>query len=114
MQITVNGEPKELEAIGKNGVEWTRDLLGNYNALHYDAEIGEYTMAQDEFEWWENVVIGLNEVQEMEDELDAEQRSRYNDQDFGGADFEDEVNDRWVWLHQELEKQERGDRNERN
>lgn len=35
MKILVNGIEKELIAIGANGVEWTGDLLGNYDALHY-------------------------------------------------------------------------------
>jgi len=69
MKILVNGTEKELTAIGKNGVEWTNDLLGNYDALHYDEDEDAYTMSEDEFDWWESVVKDLNKAQELEDEL---------------------------------------------
>ena len=47
MKIMVNGIVKELEAIGKNGIEWTNNLLDNYDALHYDDEKEQYTMTED-------------------------------------------------------------------
>lgn len=51
MTIMVNGVSKELEAIGKNDIEWTNDLLGNYDSLHYDEDNEQYTMTEDEFSW---------------------------------------------------------------
>lgn len=38
MKILVNGTEKELIARGMNGIEWTQDLLGNHDALHYDGD----------------------------------------------------------------------------
>lgn len=69
MKIMVNGTERELTAIGNNGIEWTNDLLGNYDALHYDEDTDSYVMSEDEFDWWEPVVEGLNKVQELENEL---------------------------------------------
>ena len=48
MKILVNGTEKELIARGMNGIEWTQDLLGNHDALHYDGDIDEYIMAEEE------------------------------------------------------------------
>ena len=50
MEIYVNGTKKELEAIGTNGVEWTNDLFGNYDALHYDTKTEQYTMTEEELD----------------------------------------------------------------
>ena len=45
MKILVNGAERELIANGINGIEWTNDLLGNYDALHYDSELEAYTLS---------------------------------------------------------------------
>ena len=75
MTILVNGKEMELKAIGKNGIEWTNDLLGNYDALHYDEEQDAYTMTEDEFAWWEPVVEMLK-AEYWPSDLDDEARAR--------------------------------------
>ena len=64
MEIIVNGAKKELAAYenGKNGLEWTEDLLGNYNALKYDNENECYKMSEEDFNWWEKQIKKLNKI----------------------------------------------------
>lgn len=56
LRIKETGEMKDLTIIGSNGVEWTRDLLGNNNAAHYNGENEEYEMTEGDFEWWEEYI----------------------------------------------------------
>ncbi len=97
MTIMVNGKARELKAIGKNGIEWTNDLLGNYDALHYDEEQDAYTMDEDEFEWWEPVVEMLNEISGLEEELDEDARQEY-ETEYWPSDLDDEAKARLEWL----------------
>lgn len=98
MTIMVNGVAKELAAIGENGLEWTNDLLGNYDALHYDEDTEQYTMTEDEFEWWKPVVEMLNQISDLEDELDEDARAEYEAEDFNYCDLDDDVKARLEWL----------------
>lgn len=97
MIIMVNGAIKELEAIGKNGIEWTNDLLGMYGALNYDKDSEQYTMAEDDFEWWESVINMLNEINNLEDELDEDTRAEY-EAEYWPSDLDDEARARLEWL----------------
>ena len=97
MTIMVNGAEKELEAIGKNGIEWTNDLLGNYDALHYDDEQEQYTMTEDEFVWWAPVVEMLNEINGLEDGLDEDARAKY-EAEYWPSDLDSEAKARLEWL----------------
>lgn len=97
MTIMVNGKEKELRAVGKNGIEWTNDLLGNYDALHYDEEQYAYTMTEEEFEWWELVVEMLNEINGLEDKLEEDVRAEYEADSWPG-DLDDEAKARLEWL----------------
>ena len=97
MEIYVNGTKKELEAIGTNGVEWTNDLLGNYDALHYDTKTEQYTMTEEEFDWWEEVVENLNEVDRLEGQLTEEDRAEYDAYGFND-DIDTEAKQRIEWF----------------
>lgn len=97
MKVVVNGEARELTAMGINGIEWTTDLLGNYDALHYDNDTDEYTMAEDEFEWWKPVVDMLNEINELEQELGEDARGKY-ESEYWPSDLDDEAKARLDWL----------------
>ena len=98
MKILVNKEERELKAIGKNRIEWTGDLLGNHDALHFDEENEVYTMSDDEFEWWDEIVEKLNKVNDLETELSDEKFAEYEEENFDSADLETEVNARLEWL----------------
>lgn len=97
MMVVVNGVEKELEAIGANGIEWTNDLLGNYDALRYDEESEQYTMTDDEFAWWEPVVTMLNDISVLECELDEGARAEYGAECWP-SDLDDEAKARLEWL----------------
>lgn len=97
VKITVKGKEMEFKAIGKNGIEWTNDLLGNYDALHYDKEQDAYTMTEDEFAWWEPVVEMLNEINDLEEELDEDARAEY-EAECWPSDLDDEARVRLEWL----------------
>ena len=103
MKILVNGEERELVANGINGVEWTNDLLGNYDALHYNADLEQYTMDEEEFEWWVDVVDMLNEVSELESELDSDAWEEYEAESWA-SDLDDETRERLSWLKKRVER----------
>lgn len=98
MTIMVNGVKEELKAIGKNGIEWTNDLLGNYDALHYDKDSEHYTMTSNEFAWWVSVVDMLNEINDLEGELDENTRAAY-EAEYWPSDLDNEAKARLEWLH---------------
>lgn len=102
MIVLVNGVAKELEAIGKNGIEYTEDLLGNYGDLHYDKEQEQYTMTEEEFTWWEPVVDMLNEINGLEGKLDEGTRAEY-EAECWPSDFDDEAKARLEWLKNHVE-----------
>ena len=102
MTILVNGEAKELEAIGKNGIEWTQDLLGNHDALHYDDEQDAYIMGEDDFAWWEPVVYMLNEINDLEGKLTEEARAEYEAEHWS-IDLDSECEERLEWLKNHAE-----------
>lgn len=103
MKILVNGVKKELIANGINGIEWTNDLLGNYGALHYDREHESYTLSEDEFDWWEEVIEMLNEVVELEESLSSDDREEYDTETWPG-DLDDEVKAKLAWLRSKAEQ----------
>ena len=103
MKILVNGVERELVANGNHGVEWTNDLLGNYDALHYNADLEQHTMDEEEFEWWVDVVNMLNEVSELESELDSDAWEEYEAENWA-SDLDDETRSRLMWLRERIEK----------
>ncbi len=103
MKILVNGAERELIANGINGIEWTNDLLGNYDALHYDSELEAYTLSEDEFDWWEEVIELLNEVVELEESLSSDDREEYDTETWPG-DLDDEAKARLAWLKSKVEQ----------
>lgn len=104
MKILVNGIEKELIAIGANGVEWTGDLLGNYDALHYDGDINEYIMTEEEFEWWAPVVDKLNEIEDLLTELDEEARAEFDAEDWS-YDLDTMTELELEWLKNKVQEQ---------
>lgn len=98
MRILVNGEERELRAVTSDGIEWTGDLLGDYDDLHYDRETDDYTMSEEAYAWWEVLIDKLNQINELEDELDDEARSEYIAGAFDGPDLESETDMRLKWL----------------
>lgn len=102
MKIMVNGTMKELKAIDANGVEWTRDLLGNFGSLEYDEDLGEYIMDCDSFKWWSSMVDALNRAVELENNLDDETLTAYRTENFDYVDLETETYARLAWLYKAM------------
>lgn len=98
MKVMVNGVEKNLVANGKNGIEWTQDLLGNYDALNINQETDEYEMTEEDFEWWSEEIDKLNQIKYIEDELSEEQRDEYEKENFDCGDLESETNARLNYL----------------
>lgn len=104
MKILVNGIEKELIARSANGVEYTGDLLGNYDALHYDENINECIMTEEEFEWWAPVIDKLNEIEDLLTELDEETRTEF-DQECWPYDLDDMAEAELEWLKNKIQEQ---------
>ena len=104
MEIMVNGAKKELAAYenGKNGSEWTEDLLGNYDALKYDYDKECYEMSEMDFAWWEDKVKKLNKIAVLEEQLSSEDREEYLKESFDGCDLENEIEEKLVWPSEKL------------
>lgn len=60
MKILVNGIKKELVTIGSNCIERTQDLFGNANVLDYNEDLEQYTMSDDDFDWWSEYIDNAN------------------------------------------------------
>jgi len=73
MEIRINetNEIKTLEIIDpKTGSNWETDLLGNHGAeMGYDENDGVYTMDNDEFVWWEDLIERYQAVDNEFDEI---------------------------------------------
>ena len=77
LKIRETQEVKVLEIRDKNGIEWTKDLLGNYDALQFNDETEEYEMNQEDYEWWleyiEKHEADEQEVMKLAEELGIEE-----------------------------------------
>ena len=56
LRIKETQEVKVLEIRDKNGIEWTMDLLGNYDTLQFNDKTGEYEMSQEDYDWWSEYI----------------------------------------------------------
>lgn len=103
MRFMVNGEEKELIAYGINGIEWTRDLLGNYGDLNYSEELEECVMEEEDFKWWETIIEKLNMIETLKEILNDYDREIFENTPFGG-DLESEVEERLGWLRERMNR----------
>lgn len=106
MIVMVNGMEKELTVIGEYGIEYTQDLLGNYDALHYDRDKEQYVMTEEEFAWWEPVIGMINEIDDLENGLDEHAAAEYGAETdhFSGFDLKDELKLRMDWLKERVKQ----------
>lgn len=76
LRIKETQEIKTLEMKDKNKIEWTEDLLGNYDSLHFNEETEEYEMNLNDYEWWseyiENRKADAEEVMKLAEKLGIE------------------------------------------
>lgn len=101
MKVLVNGEERILTAIGANGIEWTEELMGEEEQLKYDSELDVYTLPEDCFDWWEEVIENYNKVSALEETLDDEAFENYNNE-MWSSDLDVAVQQRLDWLEQNV------------
>lgn len=66
---TTTGEVTDLTIIDrKTGCEWTNDLLGNSGDLHYNSHIEMAELSQDDIDWWQNTIDGLDHIEDLTEE----------------------------------------------
>lgn len=101
VKIIETGAEETLSAVdAASGCEWTRDLIGNYNAFN-DGQFskiedsGIYLCDQATYDWWSAVIDNLNKADEMVQEAKA--RDLWNDeverdyQGVGNMDLDDQA-----------------------
>ena len=76
-RIKETQELKELRIVdSETGCEWTADLIGNTDGLHYNEDTEEYEMSQEEYSWWDEYITNYEadeeEIEELADELDID------------------------------------------
>ena len=85
MEFRIKGtnEIVELKVYDKNGVEWTRDLIGGSGALgdyiHWDENDEIYVISQDDYDWWVNYI---KEYEEGEGEFKKLKRDLHQKYDW--------------------------------
>ena len=52
----------------KSGCEWTADLIGNSEGLNYNRDREMAEMSQEDIEWWENTIEGLELIETLTEE----------------------------------------------
>ncbi len=58
-----------LTIIDRNtGCEWTNDLIGNAGDLHYNSDREMAEMSQEQYEWWSNIIEGLEKIEDLTEE----------------------------------------------
>jgi hypothetical protein len=88
----VNGEEKELILIGKNGIDWSDDFIGNTaHGMESDDE-GRYIATEEDFEWWENMIAKWQRMEavaaEYKDRFDRDEVDAVVNDAAGGYDLE--------------------------
>ena len=89
IKIKETSEMEELSLIDpKSGTDWTGDLLGNHDAeMEYDDDTGTYTMTQENYDWWSDLINRYQAaddtchelLSELDDEASEELQLRVND-----------------------------------
>lgn len=62
---------------GKTGTEYTQDLIGNCDDLHYNSDLERYEMDQDGIDWWSNAIDGLENIDRLQ--VDAKELLPFNE-----------------------------------
>ena len=101
VKIIESDVEESLRAVdAASGCEWTRDLIGNYDAFN-DGQFSEiedtgvYLCSQATYDWWAAVIDHLNTADEMVQE--AKERGLWSDeverdyQAIGNLDLDDQA-----------------------
>lgn len=64
--ITDKKEYRDLSITDRDtNVEWTADLLGNNGDLRYNIDEERYELTEDDYEWWDQRIRELNEINDL-------------------------------------------------
>jgi hypothetical protein len=98
MKVIVNGKFETLDLIDGNGVNWARDLIGNWNGLDaftYNRDLDAYECDQETYNWWASLLAKHAEldrkVADLSEEFGAEAVQEVLES-FETNDLEDLVN----------------------
>lgn len=80
MNVTIRetGETKQLSIYGKNGIEWTRDLIGDFvdkagsSAQFERDEDGNLTCDAGTYAWWDEYIAGAEATEREVEALAAD------------------------------------------
>lgn len=98
MKVIVNGIEKHLNIVNENGIDFTKDFIGNWGALSDGqftwSEEGAYVADEDTFEWWrkaiEREVSNTDKIAELKEIHGSEKVDEIvNDAACGYNDLED-------------------------
>jgi hypothetical protein len=92
--IKETGKREELHIYDNNGIDWVQDCIGNSGAQFDCNDNGEYTMTQDDYDWWADYLDKAQADYDEEQELRAQYGSdavlRILDDEFWGVnDYDD-------------------------
>jgi hypothetical protein len=87
IKILESGKIEELEAVSSSGVEFTRDLLGNNDALHFNDDTDEFEMKEEDFDWWKEYIDNYNSDEIKKEEIIEE----LNDLELDGKEIVETV-----------------------
>jgi len=72
IRILETGELKDLTIRDKNGIEWTKDLMGDDDNLKYNYDDDVYELPKESFVWWDeyitNKIVDDEEIEELAEE----------------------------------------------
>lgn len=95
IKIKETGEIEELILIGKDGIRWESDLIGNHGGIKEYDEDNIAIMSQDDFDWWDDLIkryqIADDRYEELKAEIEIEEEDDFYKYfgDVGDGDLED-------------------------
>lgn len=71
-KIKETGQMKVLSIKDSNGIDFTEDFIGNYNALEgfkYNSDDYHYEVSEEAFNWWERVINNQKQLMDFTEDL---------------------------------------------
>lgn len=100
MKVIVNKQMKELYLEDWGGIEWTRDFIGHWGALHdgqfaWSEEDNAYHADEETFAWWERIIRieqdNTDRIKELTEKYGAERVGKVVEAAAVNNDLEDTV-----------------------
>ena len=87
MQVlnSTTGQVEELSITDrKSGCEWTAELINSAPELGWNDELDMHEMDAENIDWWQNIIDGLNNIEDLKDEC----RDFMDSEDFEALEIE--------------------------